>query len=106
MQILTHQSDNISADQSCYIIDNYYGTPHIDGKELLQNGITQAMNLGVEIKTEEVILIRKTESNEFPQFEVTTLTNKYLSKAVDEAKKCSIDYEEIQSILKLLYEEE
>ncbi len=64
------------------VIDNYYGTPHIDGKELLQNGITQAMNLGVEIKTEEVISIRKTESNEFPQFEVTTLTNKYVSKAV------------------------
>ena len=61
------------------VIDNYYGTLHIDGKELLQNGITQAMNLGVEIKTEEVILIRKTESNEFPQFEVTTLTNKYVS---------------------------
>ena len=59
------------------VIDNYYGTPHIDGKELLQNGITQAMNLGVEIKTEEVILIRKTESNEFPQFEVTTLNNKH-----------------------------
>ncbi len=61
------------------VIDNYYGTPHIEGKELFQNGITQAMNLGVEIKTEEVISIKKTE---FTKFEVTTLTNKYLSKTV------------------------
>ena len=34
------------------------------------------------------------------------LIEEYLSKAVDEAKKCSIDYEEIESILRLLYEED
>ena len=34
------------------------------------------------------------------------LKEEYLSKAVDEAKKCSIDYKEIESILRLLYEED
>ncbi len=64
------------------VIDNYYGISHITGKELFQNGITQALNLGVEIKTEEVISIKKTENEKSLEFEVTTLTNKYQSKTV------------------------
>lgn len=59
-------------------IDNYYGFENgISGKELYENGIKQAQNLGIDIKNEEVINIEKIEN-----FVVTTSTNKYGSKAV------------------------
>ena len=48
----------------------------------------------------------KSTNMELLKEEKLRLIEEYLSKAVDEAKKCSIDYEEIESILKLLYEEE
>ena len=47
----------------------------------------------------------KSTNMEFLKEEKLRLIEEYLSKAVDEAKKCSIDYEEIESILRLLYEE-
>lgn len=47
----------------------------------------------------------KNTNMELLKEEKLRLIEEYLSKAVDEAKKCSIDYEEIECILKLLYEE-
>lgn len=61
------------------IIENYYGFENgIDGKELFNNGLKQAQNLGIEVKKEEVLDIRK--DNEI--FYVETEQNKYESKAV------------------------
>jgi thioredoxin reductase (NADPH) len=41
-------------------IENYYGFPEgISGKELVQSGIAQAENLGVEVKTAEVLSVAK-----------------------------------------------
>ena len=48
----------------------------------------------------------KSTNMELLKEEKLRLIEEYLSKAVDEAKKCSIDYEEIESILRLLYEED
>lgn len=59
-------------------IDNYYGfIDGIDGKTLYKNGIEQAKNIGIEIKQEEVLDIRKEG-----EFTVETEKEKYLSKAV------------------------
>ena len=60
-------------------IENYYGFPNgISGKELYQNGIMQAKNLGIELKKEEVIKIEKIEET----FEVSTSNRKYISRNV------------------------
>ena len=60
-------------------IENYYGFPNgISGKELYQNGIMQAKNLGIELKKEEVIKIEKIKET----FEVSTSNRKYISRNV------------------------
>ena len=60
-------------------IENYYGFPNgISGKELYQNGIMQAKNLGIELKKEEVIKIEKIKET----FEVNTSNRKYISRNV------------------------
>ena len=60
-------------------IENYYGFPNgISGKELYQNGIMQAKNLGIELKKEEVIKIEKIKET----FEVSTSNIKYISRNV------------------------
>ncbi len=60
-------------------IENYYGFPNgISGKELYQNGIMQAKNLGIELKKEEVIKIEKIKET----FVVSTSTRKYISRNV------------------------
>ena len=60
-------------------IENYYGFPNgISGKELYQNGIMQAKNLGIELKKEEVIKIEKIKET----FEVSTSNKKYISRNV------------------------
>lgn len=48
----------------------------------------------------------KENNTELLKEEKMRLIEEYLTKAVDEAKKCSIDYRELESILKILYEEE
>jgi thioredoxin reductase (NADPH) len=59
-------------------IENYYGFSQvISGKQLLEEGEKQALRLGAEIVTNEVIVIEK---NDF--FEVLTPDAKYTSKAV------------------------
>ena len=55
-------------------IDNYYGFESgISGKDLYENGINQAKNLGVEISSEEVIKIE----NLGKSFKVITNNNEY-----------------------------
>ena len=59
-------------------IDNYYGFPEgISGKDLYNNGIEQAKNLGINVLFEEVLGI-KYENN----FIVKTDNNEYSSKYV------------------------
>ena len=58
-------------------IDNYYGFAEgISGKDLYQEGIKQAENIGIEVKNEEVVTIQKTDKN----FTVKTVNGEYLSK--------------------------
>ena len=59
------------------VIDNYFGLPHIDGKELIQKGIDQAKNLGIEVLTEEVISIEYGNP-----FKVITNKNEYEAKSI------------------------
>lgn len=59
-------------------IDNYYGFINgISGKELYENGIKQAKNLGIEIIEDEVINIEYIN-----QFTVETVNSKYEAKSV------------------------
>ena len=59
-------------------IENYYGFPEpISGKELYENGIHQAKNLGIEIIEDEVVSLQFIEN-----FEIETVNSHYQSKAV------------------------
>lgn len=72
-------SDDLSALEKTSKIDNYYGfSKGIVGKELYQEGIEQAKNLGVDIKKEEVTKIEMIEKG----FLVVTEQDKYQSKAI------------------------
>lgn len=72
-------SDDLSALEKTSKIDNYYGfSKGIAGKELYQEGIEQAKNLGVDIKKEEVTKIEMIEKG----FLVVTEQDKYQSKAI------------------------
>lgn len=72
-------SDDLSALEKTSKIDNYYGfSKGIGGKELYQEGIEQAKNLGVEIKKEEVTKIEMIEKG----FLVVTEQDNYQSKAI------------------------
>lgn len=60
-------------------IENYYGFKEgISGKELYQNGIKQAQNIGVETKQEEVIKIEIVSDG----FMIKTSKLEYLSKVL------------------------
>ena len=60
-------------------IDNYYGfIDGVDGKTLYKNGIEQAKNIGIDVKEEEVLDIKKQEND----YTVETVKEKYLAKAV------------------------
>ena len=60
-------------------IENYYGFPKgIDGKSLYNNGIKQAQNVGVELKTSEVTGIEYIQGG----FNVKTLQDEYSGKSV------------------------
>lgn len=59
-------------------IDNYYGFENgISGKELYENGVKQAKNLGIDFIEDEVINIEYIN-----QFTVETVNSKYEAKAV------------------------
>ncbi len=60
-------------------IENYYGFINgIDGKKLYNNGLEQAKNLGIEVKNEEVLNIKKINE----QFIVKTENKEYTAKSV------------------------
>lgn len=61
-------------------IDNYYGFQNgITGKELYENGIKQAKELGIEVKNEEIINIEIIDSK---TFKVITNIDEYNTKAI------------------------
>lgn len=61
-------------------IENYYGFENgISGKELYNNGIKQAKNLGINVIKDEVIKIEICDEN---IFKITTNENIYKSKSV------------------------
>lgn len=64
-------------------IDNYYGMPKVNGKTLFYEGINQAEDLGVIVKTEEVVSINfnSFEPSNY-SFKVKTIDNEYISKTV------------------------
>lgn len=71
-------SKNNSAVQKTDKIENYYGFPNgITGKELYENGIKQAHNLGIELVEDEIVSIEFLET-----FKVETVNSKYEAKSV------------------------
>ena len=71
-------SKGIGALQKTEKIDNYYGFESgISGKELYENGIKQAKNLGIDFIEDEVINIEYIN-----QFTIETVNSKYEAKAV------------------------
>ena len=68
-----------SSLEKAHKIDNYYGFEEgITGKELFNDGINQAKNLGVEIKNEEVLNIEKNDN----VFNIICKNNNYESKTL------------------------
>ena len=60
-------------------IENYYGFENgISGKELYNNGIKQAINIGLDVKKEEVLNIEKINDS----FIIKTTDNEYNSRTV------------------------
>ena len=71
-------SKNDSALQKTDKIENYYGFPNgITGKELYQNGLKQAKNLGIELIEDEVVSIEFSNN-----FTVETVNSEYEAKTV------------------------
>ena len=71
-------SKGMGALQKAEKIDNYYGFENgISGKELYENGIKQAKNLGIDFIEDEVINIEYIN-----QFTIETVNSKYEAKAV------------------------
>lgn len=61
-------------------IENYYGFENgISGKDLYEKGMSQAKNIGVEIKNEDVIKIEPIDNN---CFNVQTSNGSYQAKAI------------------------
>ena len=66
--------------EKAHKIDNFYGFPNgISGASLYQNGITQAKNLNVEVKDEEVLSILM---NEKMEYNVKTVNEEYQAKTI------------------------
>ena len=65
--------------ESASKIENYYGFENgITGKELYFKGIKQAQNIGIDVKSEEVIRLEMIENC----FKVKTTKNEYISKTI------------------------
>ena len=70
---------NESQLEKAHKIENYYGFENgISGKELYENGIKQAINLGVDVRREEVLDIQFSSNG----YLVKTLKNEYEAKHV------------------------
>ena len=59
-------------------IDNYYGVPSINGKELIERGVKQAVDMGITVLTDEITEVEYAESG----FLVHTSNNVYETKTV------------------------
>lgn len=69
-----------SALSQAHMISNYYGFPDgITGKDLFENGIVQAKNLGIEVKDEEVVDLSIFSDQVYL---VKTSENEYSAKAI------------------------
>ena len=69
-----------SALGQAHMISNYYGFPDgITGKDLFDNGIMQAKNLGIEVKDEEVVDLSMFSDQVYL---VKTSENEYSAKAI------------------------
>ena len=69
-----------SALGQAHMISNYYGFPDgITGKDLFDNGIMQAKNLGIEVKDEEVVDLSMFSDQVYL---VQTSENEYSAKAI------------------------
>ena len=74
--ILYHGISNL---EKATMIENYYGFENgISGEDLYNTGIRQALNLGIEVKDEEVLNLEKVDE----EFKITTVENKYIGKSV------------------------
>ncbi len=84
--------------EEAHMIENYYGFPGgISGKELYENGIKQAKELGVDIKNVEVLSIENSGNN----YKVKTVDEEYEAKAIILAagnKKVKPNIEGIKSL--------
>ena len=49
---------DLGASEQAQVVDNFYGYPSIGGPELIEIGIKQAMDMGIEVVTDEVLSIR------------------------------------------------
>lgn len=49
---------DLGASEQAQIVDNFYGYPSIGGPELIEIGIKQATDMGIEVVTDEVLSIR------------------------------------------------
>ncbi len=72
--------NSFGALESSGFIDNYYGVPHIQGKELISRGIDQAKALGADFFQEEVVSITYADSG--VGYTVKTTKNSYNTKTV------------------------
>lgn len=66
-----------SAAIKAHSIDNYYGLPKVSGKELIQRGVDQAVELGIEVIDDEVISLEMDE-----RFNLITKDSVYNAKVV------------------------
>lgn len=74
--VLYHGKSNLEGASQ---IDNYYGFINgISGAELYNNGISQAKNIGVEVKEEETLSIELLSDG----FKVSTTSNEFETKAL------------------------
>ncbi len=77
LSVLVLSNGNGALGKTKYI-QNYYGFPEgISGKELYENGIKQAQNLGVELIEDEVVALEYMQS-----FEIETVNSHYKAKSV------------------------
>lgn len=77
LSVLVLSNGNGALGKTKYI-QNYYGFPEgISGKELYENGIKQAQNLGVELIEDEVVALQYMQS-----FEIETVNSHYKAKSV------------------------
>ncbi len=69
---------DLGALENSSYIDNYYGVKHIKGSDLIESGIEQAKELGIDVLKDEVVSIEYSSNG----FLVKTVSNSYEAKTV------------------------